>query len=77
MRSAYRVSPGAVSRSMWASALRTAPTSRIRRGELDTRVGLAAVRALYWLADPWDSISEADRADTIRHIDYIVRHRHG
>jgi aminoglycoside phosphotransferase (APT) family kinase protein len=31
---------------------------------------------LYWLADLWDSISENDRTDTIRHIDYIVRHRH-
>lgn len=29
-----------------------------------------------WLADPWDSISEDDRMDTIRHIDYIVRRRH-
>ncbi|MEU3114526.1 aminoglycoside phosphotransferase family protein [Micromonospora chalcea] len=32
--------------------------------------------SLYWLADLWDSISEYDRRDTIRHIDYILRHRH-
>jgi len=32
--------------------------------------------SLYWLADLWDSISEHDRTDTIRHIDYIVGHRH-
>lgn len=32
--------------------------------------------ALYWLADLWDSISEPDRADTIRYVDHIVRHRH-
>ncbi|MFC7245562.1 aminoglycoside phosphotransferase family protein [Catellatospora aurea] len=33
--------------------------------------------SLYWLADLWDSISAQDRADTIRHIDYIVSNRHG
>ena len=32
--------------------------------------------ALYWLADLWDSLSEDDRADTIRYIGYIVHHRH-
>ncbi|GAA2715084.1 hypothetical protein ACFY2R_28935 [Micromonospora olivasterospora] len=40
-----------------------------------TRPGHLTV-SLYWLADLWDSISEDDREDTIRHIDYIVRHRH-
>ncbi|MET8355023.1 MULTISPECIES: hypothetical protein [unclassified Micromonospora] len=32
--------------------------------------------SLYWLADLWDSINEDGREDTIRYIDYIVRHRH-
>lgn len=32
--------------------------------------------SLYWLADLWDCISEEDRTDTVRQINYILRHRH-
>lgn len=32
---------------------------------------------LYWLADLWDALSDEDRADGLRRIGTILRHRHG